>query len=67
MSENEILYDKDGNVITEEDIGGGLKEIMERHMNELRKRLDVYAALASIEDNNNGEEEPKEKEKSYFK
>jgi len=36
-------------------------------MNELRKRLDVYAALASIEDNNDGEEELKEIEKSYFK
>jgi hypothetical protein len=60
VSDNEILYDKDGNVITEEDIGEGLKQIMECHMSKLRKRLDMYTALASIEDNNDGEEEPKE-------
>jgi len=45
---------------TEEDIGGGLQEIMERHMSKLRKRLAEYAALASIEDNEDGEEELKE-------
>jgi len=28
VSDNEVLYDKDGNVITEEDIGEGLKEIV---------------------------------------
>jgi len=27
VSDNEVLYDKDGNVIAEEDIGEGLKEI----------------------------------------
>jgi len=40
---DEILYDKDGNIIAEEDIGEGLKEIMERHMSALQKKLDVYA------------------------
>ena len=60
VSDNEILYDKDRNVITEEDIREGLKEIMECHMSKLRKRLDLYAALASIEDNDDGKEEPKE-------
>ena len=35
VSDNEVLYDKDGNVITEEDIGEGLKEIVERHMSRL--------------------------------
>ena len=67
VSENEILYDKDGNIITEEDVGEGLKKIMERYMNKLWKRLDMYAALASMEDKNDGEEEPKEIEKSHFK
>src|SRR5579859_3726417 len=60
VSDNEVLYDKDGNVITEEDIREGLKEIMECHMSRLRRRLDLYAALASIEDNDDGKEEPKE-------
>jgi hypothetical protein len=32
VSDNEILDDKDGNVITEEDVGEGLKQIMERYM-----------------------------------
>ena len=35
VSDNEVLYDKDGNVIMEEDIGEGLKEIVERHMSRL--------------------------------
>ena len=56
MSDNEVLYDKDGNVMAEEDIGEGLKEIMERHMSRLRKRLDMYAALASLGDNDESEE-----------
>src|SRR5579859_3431815 len=67
VSENEILYDKDGNIITEEDVGEGLKKIMERYMNKLWKRLDMYAALASMEDKNDSEVEPKEIEKSHFK
>ena len=60
VSDNEILYDKDGNFITEEDVREGLKQIMEHHMSKLRKRLDMYTALASTEDNGDGEEEPKE-------
>ena len=35
VSDNEVLYDKDRNVIMEEDIGEGLKEIVERHMSRL--------------------------------
>ena len=35
VSDIEVLYDKDGNVIVEEDIGEGLKEIMECHMSRL--------------------------------
>jgi len=57
MSDNEVLYDKDRNVITEEDIGEGLKEIVERHMSRLRRRLDMYAALAGLGDNDQSEEE----------
>ena len=50
VSDDEILYDKDGNIIAEEDVGKGLKEIMEFHMNRLRKRLGVFAGLASMEE-----------------
>ena len=57
VSDNEVLYDKDGNVITEEDIEEGLKEIVERHMTRLRRRLNMYAALAGIGDNDQSEEE----------
>ena len=56
MSDNEILYDKDGNIIGEEDVAEWLKEIMEYHMNKLSKRLDVFAALASTEDKDEDEE-----------
>ena len=54
---DEILYDKDGNIIVEEDIREGLKEIMECHMSALQKNLDVYATLARMVDNDHGEEE----------
>jgi hypothetical protein len=57
VSDNEVLYDKDGNVMAEEDMGEGLKEIMERHMRRLRERLDMYAAIASLGDNDGSEEE----------
>ena len=56
VSDNEILYDKDGNIIGEEDVAEGLKEIMEYHMNKLSKRLDVFAALASTEDKDKDKE-----------
>ena len=36
VSDNEMLYDKDGNIITEEDVGEGLKEIVEHHLSKLR-------------------------------
>src|SRR5579859_534652 len=49
--------DKDGNVITEEDVGEGLKQIMERHMSRLRRRLDMYPTLAGLGDNDQSEEE----------
>ena len=38
-------------------MGEGLKEIMERHMRMLRERLDMYAAIASLGDNDGSEEE----------
>ena len=56
MSDNEILYNKDGNIIGEEDVAEGLKEIMEYHMNKFSKRLDVFAALASAEDKDKDKE-----------
>ena len=65
MSDNEVLYDKDGNVIAEEDIGEGLKEIMERHMSRLRRRLDMYAALASLGDNDESGEEADGEEEAW--
>src|SRR5579859_6076521 len=37
VSDNEVLYDQDRNVITEEDIREGLKEIVECHMSRLRR------------------------------
>src|SRR5579859_2295690 len=57
VSDNEVLYDKERNVTTEEDIGEGLKEIVECHMSRLRRRLDMYAALAGMGDNDQSEEE----------
>ena len=57
MSDDEILYDKDGNIMAEEDMGEGLKEIVERHMRRLRERLDMYTAIASLGDNDESEEE----------
>ena len=57
MSDNEILYDKDGNVIGEENVAKGLKEIMEYHMNKLKKRFEVFAALAGTEDKDEDEED----------
>lgn len=51
-----ILYDKDRNVIGEGDIAKGLKEIVEYHMNKLKKRLDMFIALASTEDKDGGDE-----------
>ena len=56
VSDNEILYDKDGNIIGEEDVAEGLKEIIEYHINKLSKRLDVFTALASTEDKDENEE-----------
>ena len=55
VSDNEILYDKDGNIMAEEDLGEGLKEIMEYHMSKLRKRLDMFAILASTKDKDEDE------------
>ena len=57
MSDDDILYDKDGNIIREEHIGERLKEIMELHMNKLWKRLDVFSALASTEAKDEDEDE----------
>ena len=65
VSDNEVLYDKDGNVIAEEDIGEGLKEIMERHMSRLQRRLDMYAALASLRDNDESGEEADGEEEAW--
>jgi hypothetical protein len=59
VSDNEILYDKDGNIIIEEELGEGLKEIMEYHMGRLQKRLDIFAVLASTEEGDEEDEEEK--------
>ena len=61
VSGNEILYDNDGNVIGEDDIAKGLKEIVEYHMNKLKKRLDVFDALARIQDINEDKEDKETK------
>ena len=58
--DSEILYDKNGNIIGEEDIGGGLKEIMTYHMSKLREKLDMFATLASTEVKDEDEEEDDE-------
>ena len=50
MSNNEILYDRDGNVVGEDDVAKGLKEIMEYHMNKLKKSLVIMGVLAKTED-----------------
>ena len=39
-SDNEILYDKDGNIISEDGVGEGFREIMEYGV------MDVFVALA---------------------
>src|SRR5437773_10448976 len=49
------------NIIGEEDIGGGLKEIMTYHMSKLREKLDMFATLASTEVKDEDEEEDEEK------
>ena len=50
MSNNEILYNIDGSVIGEDDVAKGLKEIMEYHMNKLKKSLVIMGVLAKTED-----------------
>ena len=62
VSDNEILYDEDGNIMAEEDLGKGLKEIMEYHMSNLQKRLDIFATLASTEQEEKDDEEKGETE-----
>ena len=57
VSDSEILYDKDRNIIGEEDIGGRLKEIMKYHMSKLREKLDMFATLASTEAKDEDEED----------
>ena len=61
VSDNEILYDKDGNVIGEEDLAKGWKDIMEYHMNNLKRRLEVLGALARTEDAVEDEEDEETK------
>ena len=56
MSNNKILYDKNGNIIGEQDVTKGLKQIIEHHMNKFSKRLDVFTALVSIEDKDENEQ-----------
>src|SRR5438552_4939520 len=60
VSDSEILYDKDGNIIGE-DIEGVLKEIMTYHISKLREKLDMFATLASTEVKHEDEEEDDEK------
>lgn len=50
VSDNEMLYDSDGNVIQEQDMVEGFREIMERHMGRLREQLEIYVALAQSEE-----------------
>ena len=57
VSDNEILYDEDRNITGEEDIGGGLKEIMKYHMSKLREKLNIFATLASTKIKDEEEEE----------
>ena len=61
MSDNEILYDKDGNIIEDDNIAKGLQEIMEYHMNKLKKRLEVFNTLARIEDTDEDKEDKETK------
>ncbi len=65
VSDIEVLYDKDGNVIVEEDIGEGLKEIMECHMSRLQRRFDMYTTLASLRDNDESGEEADGEEEAW--
>src|SRR5438552_12659561 len=61
VSDSEILHDKDGNIIEEEDIGEGLKEIMTYHMSKLHEKLDMFATLASTEVKDDDDEDDDEK------
>ena len=65
MSNNEILYDRDGNVVGEDDIAKGLKEIMEYHMNKLKKSLVIMGVLAKTEDKEWGRDIIIEKDVAY--
>ena len=60
VSDDEVLYDKDGNVMSEEDLGKGLREIMEYHMGKLREKLDVFTTLATTEEDEEQIEEEEE-------
>ena len=56
------MYDKDGNIIGEDYVAKGLKAIMEYHTSRLKKKLDLFHALASIEAGKNHKEADKESE-----
>ena len=45
--DNDILFDKDGNILKEEGVIERL-EIIEYHINKLRKRLNMFTTFASI-------------------
>ena len=60
VSDNEILYDEDRNITGEEDIEGGLKEMMKYHMNKLLTKLNIFATLASTKIKDEEEEEEEE-------
>ena len=55
MSNNKILYDKNGNIIGEQDVTKGLKQLIEDYMNKFSKTLDVFTALVSIQDKDENE------------
>src|SRR5271170_718921 len=55
VSDSEILYDKEGNIIEEDDVAKGLKAFMEFHLKKLNKRLEFFSTLASTKDQDDDE------------
>src|SRR5437667_7471362 len=49
VADEEVLYNQQGNIIEAEELGTGLREIMQTHMHTLQKKLSIFQKLASIE------------------